>query len=497
MKDQIYLAVDLGAESGRVIAGSWNGSQMRLEEVHRFANEPVEIGNGLHWDIARLWLEIQNGLGVAVRRYGDKIVSVGVDTWGVDFVLLSKNSEILGQPHTYRDKRTKGIMDATFRKMSREEIFAESGLQFMEFNTLYQMISLRQQAPELLDTADCFLMIPDFLNWCLSGEKANEFSNATTTQFFHPTKRTWSHALLQKFDLPQNIFREAVAPGSRIGALQPSVMRKTGLKNLSVIAPATHDTGSAVAAVPTTNTGKSNWAYISSGTWSLMGTETPTAQLSRRVLELNFTNEGGVDGKYRLLKNIMGLWLVQQCKRSFEKRGHKWDYPELVRMAAAEPALLSFVDATDSRFLNPDDMPTAIQQFCRETGQPVPENEGALIRCALESLALAYERTLHSLEELNGTAIEAIHVVGGGSRNDLLNQFTADACGRPVIAGPVEATALGNLLMQARGSGEIGSLQELRKVVANSSETRRFDPKRETAQAWHDAKCRLDVMLKR
>lgn len=495
MSEQVFLAVDLGAESGRVMAGLWDGNQMRLEPLHRFPNQPVEIGESLHWDAPRLWLEIQNGLAAAARRFGKGIVSVGVDTWGVDFVLLSKSLEMLGLPHHYRDGRTTGIMAEACRRIRREEIFSETGLQFMEINTLYQLLALHKKSPELLAAADSLLMVPDYLHWCLSGEQVCEFTNATTTQFLHPINRSWSRGLLEKFGLPTQMLREVVTPGTRIGWLRSGVAEKTGLGQVAVIAPASHDTASAVAAVPTTQTGRANWAYLSSGTWSLMGLELQNAQLSPRALELNVTNEGGVDGTYRLLKNIMGLWLVQQCKRSFERCGGKeLDYSGLVKLAEQVPRLQSFIDPNDQRFLNPPDMPRAIQEFCRETGQPVPESEGALVRCALESLALEYRRVLGALEEIGGSRVETIHIVGGGSRNHLLNEFTADACERTVLAGPVEATALGNLLVQARACGEIGTLAELRSIVCRSSELRRFEPQAPNAVAWKEARGRFSKL---
>ncbi len=488
MAEQVYLGVDVGAESGRVIAGCWDGRRMRLEELHRFPNGPVAIAGTLRWDILRLWSEIQNGLSLAARRFGKAVVSVGVDTWGVDFTLLSKSGELLGQPFNYRDARTQGMLEKAFKRMPRAEIFAATGLQFMELNTLYQLLALQRQSPEVLAAAETLLTTPDFLNWCLSGARVSEFSIATTTQCFNPVRREWALDLLRKFDLPTNIFPEIVAPGTRIGSLRPSVAERTGLGAVEVIAPAEHDTGSAVAAVPTAHTGRANWGYLSSGTWSLLGVEIAEAQLSPRTLELNMTNEGGVDFTYRLLKNIMGLWLVQQCKRSFEARGRAWDYAELVRVASEAPALRSLVDPNDERFLNPPDMPKAMQDYCRETTQPVPETEGALVRCALESLALKYRATVGSLEELTGEKIEVIHVVGGGSQNNLLNQFTADACNRPVLAGPVEATVLGNVLVQARAAGEIKDLKELREIVRASSDLREFVPDARASAAWQETK---------
>ncbi|MBA4146623.1 MAG: rhamnulokinase [Verrucomicrobia bacterium] len=491
MNEKVFLGIDLGAESGRVMAGLWDGNRMTLEEVHRFPNGAVTINGTLRWDLLRLWGEIQQGLTLAAKRYGKSIVSVGVDTWGVDFVLLSKTGELLGLPFHYRDERTRGVMDEAFKRVSREDIFAETGLQFMEFNTLYQLLALQKKSPELLEAADCFLTIPDFLNWCLTGRKVAEFTNATTTQCCNAVKRQWASGLLRRFDLPTSMFPEVIMPGVKLGPLQDSVARSTGLQSVEVVAVAAHDTGSAVVGVPTTNTGKANWAYISSGTWSLLGAEVQEAKLSARAAELNFTNEGGVDGTYRLLKNIMGLWLVQRCKRAFDASGGELSYAELVTMAESAPALRSLVDPDDPSFLNPPDMPRAIQDFCGRTGQPVPQTEGELVRCALESLALKYAIVLGRLEELTGERVEVIHIVGGGSRNELLNQFTADACQRPVLAGPVEATVLGNLMMQLRAAGQISSLGELRTAVRNSSELKEFLPNQKQAPAWEHARNKI------
>ena len=491
MREECYLGVDLGAESGRVMAGLWDGKRIRLEELHRFPNGPVEIGGTLRWDVLRLWAEIQHGMSLAAHGNGAAVRSVGVDTWGVDFVLLSKNNELLGQPYHYRDSRTKGMMKRALGKVPREKVFAATGLQFMEINTLYQLLAMQKQNPDLLKTADCLLMMPDFFHWCLSGKRAAEFTEATTTQFFHPTKRTWSYDLLKKFKLPADILPKVIKPGARLGSLRDSVVRRTGLPPIDVIAPASHDTGSAVAAVPTAQTQEGTWAYISSGTWSLMGIEVRQARLSEDVLRFNLTNEGGVDGTYRLLKNITGLWLVQQCRRVFESKGSKYDYGQLELLASDAPPLRSLIDPDDLRFLNPPDMAAAIQEFCRETGQPAPSTEGMLVRCALESLALRYQSVLECLEHVGGKRVEVIHIVGGGSRNSLLNQFTADACNRPVVAGPVEATVLGNVLMQARACGELGSLAELRSVVRNSTEVRTFEPRREQDTAWQEARSRF------
>ena len=495
MAERCFLGVDLGAESGRVVAGLFDGKQMRLDELHRFANGPVSVGGTLRWNVLRLWSEIQSGMAVAADRFGDSVASIGVDTWGVDYVLLSESSEMLGHPYHYRDSRTDGMLNHALTRVSKSEVFAATGLQFMEINTLYQLVAMQKTDGRLLSMADTFLMIPDYFHWLMSGSRVVEFTNATTTQCFHPTQSNWSFDLLQKLELPTHIFPDIVAPGTRLGRLRDDIARRTGLSRIDVVAPATHDTGSAVAAVPTGNTGHPTWAYISSGTWSLMGVEVQEAVLTSRALELNVTNEGGIDGTYRLLKNIMGLWLVQECRRSFERKGKPLDYGQLAQLAAETPAFRSLVDPDDARFLKPDCMLDSIQQSCRESNQPVPETEGQFVRCALESLALKYRVVLGWLEELTGQRVETIHIVGGGTQNELLNQFTANACERPVATGPVEATVLGNLLVQARTAGEIGSLADLREVVRASCEMKRYEPQDQAM--WQQALQRFRELLAR
>lgn len=482
MAKKVYLAVDLGAESGRVMAGIWNGKKLKLEEINRFPNGAVALGETIRWDVMRLWAEVQNGLTLAGNKYGKQIVSVGADTWGVDFVLLNKQDEILGQPYHYRDARTRGSLERTFKKVPRAEIFAQSGLQFMELNSLYQLLAWKEHSADLLNATDTLLFIPDFLHWAMCGAKKAEFTIASTSQCVHPIHRNWSLPLLKKLGLPTHFLPKIVPPGSELGIIRKSLAERTGLAGVKVVAPPSHDTASAVAGVPTANTGKANWAYISSGTWSLMGVEVKKAALSPRSLELNMTNEGGIDGTYRLLKNIMGLWLVQQCKQSFDAAGKKYDYAQLAALAGKAKSLRSIVNLNDPRFLNPPNMPRAIQNFCRETKQPIPRSEGELVRCCYESLALKYREVLGSLEELTGEQVEVIHIVGGGSQSQLLNQFTADACQRPVVTGPVEATAMGNLLTQIRADGELRSLAEMRDVVCASSQVQRYEP-----AAWNEA----------
>ncbi|MFO1021417.1 MAG: rhamnulokinase [Planctomycetales bacterium] len=492
MSEKCYLAVDLGAESGRVIAGLFDGQKIRLEQVNRFSNGAVPFGETLRWDVLKLWSEIQSGIAQAAHQH-KAITSVGVDTWGVDYALFGPEQEMLGNPYHYRDPRTQGTMQQVFAQVSRQEIFAATGLQFMEFNTLFQLFASQQKIPQILKQSRRFLMMADIFHWLLSGSQVVEFTNATTTQFFNPQAGTWAFDLLRKLGIPTEMFGDVVPPGTLLGKLRTNLADRLNLPRMNVVAPATHDTGSAVVACPTEQTGSARWAYISSGTWSLMGLEVPHAILTPEALKKNVTNEGGVDGTYRLLKNIMGLWLVQECRRSFERAGHPLDYAPLIKLAESAPPFKSLIDPDHHTLLAPKDMPTAIRELCKSTGQPVPQSEGELVRCALESLALKYRIVLEGLEELSGEKVEVIHVVGGGSQNELLNQFTADACGRPVIAGPVEATALGNVLIQARTAGDIGSLADIRKVVRASVELKTFLPR--NPDAWEQALTRFREIL--
>ena len=485
MAEKTYLAVDIGAESGRVMAGRFDGRHVSLHEIHRFRNGPVQLGGTLRWNLVGLWTEIQNGLREAAAQYGTSVTSVGVDTWGVDFVLMNRHDEMLGQAWNYRDSRTDGMLAKALQRVPRAEIFAQTGLQFMQINSLYQLLAMCERDPELVAQATRFLMIPDFFNWCLSGSRVVEFTNATTTQMLNATTRGWATEMLRKFDIPTQMLPDLVTPGTQLGSLRRDVSEFTGLNGVSVVAPATHDTGSAVVAVPTSHTGNPDWAYISSGTWSLMGVEVKNAVLTEKALQRNVTNEGGIDGTYRLLKNIMGLWLVQKCKTAFEERGLKADYAELTRKAAGAEPFRSLVNPDRPEFLRPSDMTEAIAAECRRTGQPVPESEGQFVRCALESLALKYRMVLRWLEELTGVTVKVVHVVGGGAQNALLNQFTADACGVPVIAGPVEATALGNVLVQAMAAGDVSSLSEIREIVRRSESITEFHPK--NPDGWSDA----------
>ena len=466
------LAIDLGAESGRGVLGFFNGQSVRLEVVHRFPNGPVRTLDTMHWDVLRLYAEMLTTLRQCAAVHGG-IDSLGVDTWGVDFALLDRTGTLLGNPRHYRDPHTEGMMEAAWAQVPRHEIFRQTGLQFMRFNTLYQLLALQRARSPLLEMAESFLMMPDLFHYFFTGIKANEFTNSTTTQFYDPTGKSWAYGLLQSLGLPAKILGTLVTPGTNLGPLRSHIANDTGLNSVPVIAPATHDTGSAVAACPAK--GKS-WAFISSGTWSLMGAEIDSPLINDKVQSYNFTNEGGIGGTIRFLKNIMGLWLIQECRRSWERAGKRYGYDELARLAQTAPAFTSLVDPDDSAFMLPASMPVAIADFCRRTLQAAPVEPGAVIRCALESLAMRYRWVLERLEELLGRRLDAIHVVGGGCQNELLCQFTADACNRPVLAGPVEATAIGNVLVQAIGLGLLGSLSEAREVVRRSFEVRIYEP---------------------
>src|SRR5262245_29333587 len=472
MTELKFLAFDLGAESGRAIVGLL-GDRLRLEVVHRFPNGPVPLLDALYWDVLQLYAQMLHGMRLCAAQHG-QVRGIGVDTWGVDFALLGRGNVLLGNPRHYRDPHTEGVMETTFARVPREEIYRQTGLQFMRFNTLFQLLALQRDRSPLLDLAEGIAWIPDLFNLFFTGVRVNEFSDVSTSQMYDPTQKTWAYGLLQQLGLPTRILGTVVPPGTVIGPLRASVAAETGMTPAQVVAPATHDTGSAVAAVPAA--GGEPWAYISSGTWSLMGVELPRPLINEATLRYNFTNEGGVGGTTRLLKNIMGLWLVQECRRAWEKQGKTYTYDELARLAAAAPAVVSLVDPDDASFILPSSMPAALADFCRRTGQPAPEEPGAVVRCALESLALRYRWVLERLEELTGQSIRTIHIVGGGSQNALLCQLAADACDRLVLAGPVEATAIGNVLVQALGLGVLGNLADAREVVRRSFQPVSYQP---------------------
>ena len=503
MAEKAYLAVDMGASSGRHLVGHFDGHKLRLEEIYRFENGAIEAAGNLHWDLLGLWNHVRQGLRTAAAQSGAAIASIGVDTWGVDFGLLSRRDELLGNPYHYRDARTNGMLERAFSIVPREEIFRHTGLQFMQFNTLYQLLAMKLAGSPLLDVAETLLLMPDLFHWLLTGVKCNEMTEASTSQFYNPVKDTWATELLQKFCLPVGILGRIEQPGTKLGPLRANLAAETGLSAAQVVLPGSHDTASAVMAVPArSHPGRRpDWCYISLGTWALMGIESPEPVVNEQVLKLNFTNEGGVGRTIRLLKNICGLWLVQECRRVWNQSGRSadfgersrveltagrdWHWEDLNKLSAAARPLAAFINPDASDFLAPENMPQSIRHFCQQTGQPVPADEGAVLRCALDSIAMKFRHVLGMCEDLAGGRIETMHIVGGGTRNRQLCQAAADACGRRVLAGPVEATAVGNLMMQAVAAGDVGSIAEAREVIRQSFDVEEHLP--QNTAAWDDA----------
>jgi len=484
MARTVALAVDLGASGGRVVSGAFDGRLLELEEIHRFENGPVAMGGQLIWDLPHLWQEVVAGLRAAAVRHGGGVASVGVDTWGVDFSFLAADDTLLANPVCYRDSRTRGMLAAAERIVPRAEIFAATGLQFMEINSLYQLLALRDRRAPVLEAADRLLMIPDLFHWLLSGQRSNERTNATTSQCFDPRAGDWAFAMLERFGLPRRIFGPVSEPGTDLGTLRPEVAAETGLGAARVIVPGTHDTASAVVAVPAAEppSSRPDWCYVSLGTWALVGVELDRPLVTPECLALNFTNEGGVGGTTRLLKNVCGLWLVQQCRAAWRRQGKEWTWDQLTALAAEAPSLMTLVDPDDPALVAPADMPEAIRGLARAAGEPAPESTGAVVRTALESVAAAIRRRIAELDSLLGRRISRVHVVGGGVKNRLLCQMIADATGRPVVAGPVEATAIGNLLVQLGARDGVVDLRAMRQIVRESFEPETFAPR--AAAAW-------------
>ena len=471
---QNFFAVDLGATSGRTILGSFTEEGISLKEINRFPNHLIEVGDHFYWDIYALYHHIIEGLKLAAQA-DEPITSIGIDTWGVDFVCLGKDGQLLRQPYAYRDPHTDGAPEAFFSRVSRSEVYAKTGIQVMNFNTLFQLDTLRRHRDSALEACHKILFVPDALSYMLTGEMVTEYTIASTGQLVDAQKRRLDPELLQAVGLTEEHFGRFVYPGEKIGVLTEEVQRITGLGAVPVIAVAGHDTGSAVAAVPAVNP---NFAYLSSGTWSLMGVETPHPVINAETEKLNFTNEGGVEGSIRLLKNICGMWLLERCRLNWGNTS----YPELIAEANACQAFRSLINPDDPCFANPADMENTIREYARKTGQPVPETRGQVVRCIFESLALRYRQVLENLRSLAPNPIDTLHVIGGGSRNDLLNQFTANAIGIPVIAGPSEATAMGNILMQSIAAGQADSVATMRQNISKSIPLKRYEP--QDAETW-------------
>ena len=472
-KNRTYLAVDLGAESGRVVAGAFDGERLTLQEVHRFPNVPVRVHGRLHWDILSLFMEIKRGVAIAAKTSQDSLASMGVDTWGVDYGLIDGRGSLLGNPYHYRDSRTDGMMEEAFRRVPRREIYRQTGIQFMFFNTLFQVLSEVVHESAALGCADRLLFTPDLLNYWLTGAKVNERTIASTSQMYDPAAGDWAVSLVETMGIPSRIFGEIVPPGTKLSSLRQEIAEETGAGRLAVIAPGCHDTASAVAAVPARS---DRYAYLSSGTWSLMGMESRTPVITDTSYDYGFTNEIGVCDTVRVLKNISGLWLIQESRRTWASRGEDLSYEELTGLAESAPPFTALIDPDHPSFAAPGDMPERIIDFCRRTGQKLPEGKGALVRTVLESLAFRYRFVFTRLEELAGHHLDVLHIVGGGTRNRLLNQFAANALNRTVVAGPMEATSAGNILMQMIGMGDLHSLAEGRELVRRSFASETYEP---------------------
>ncbi len=484
-----FLAFDLGAESGRTVLGTLLDAKIVTRELTRFPNSPTRLAGHLHWNLLSLFEDIKAGLSACAAEVGVVPESVAVDTWGVDFGLLAKDGSVLGFPYAYRDDRTRGVMEEYFKRTPREKVYERTGIQFLPFNSLFQLFAMVRQRSPLLDCARDLLFMPDLFTYLLSGEKANELTIASTSQLLDMRGRVWSTEIMAALGVPMGILQRVEAPGTVLGKLVPSVAEEVGLPEVKVIATASHDTAAAIAAIPAAG---ENWAYISSGTWSLMGVETAEPIITPEALLANFTNEGGVAETIRFLKNIAGLWLLQQCRKEWAREADL-SYVALAGLAAGAQPFRSLVDPDWPEFLNPPSMPDAIRQFCLVSGQPAPAAPADFTRCILESLALKYRLTLDQLRRLTNRRIEMIHVIGGGSQNELLCQLTADATGLPVVAGPAEATATGNIMVQALGLGYVRSLAEIRSVVRRSVELKMYTPR--AREDWGGALRRFQQLI--
>ena len=472
---QCFFAVDLGATSGRTILGTFTPEGLEMEDVNRFPNRLIETGGHFYWDIYELYRNIIEGLKIVAQRGDVEITSIGIDTWGVDFVCVGKDGGFIRQPYSYRDPHTVGASDIFFRKVPRKQVYEWTGIQVMNFNSLFQLDTLRRNDDSALAAADKLLFIPDALSYMLTGEMVTEYTIASTAQLINAKTRKFEDALLYEIGLTRSNFGRFVYPGDKVGVLTKEVQTMTGLGAIPVIAVAGHDTASAVASVPAVNR---NFAYLSSGTWSLMGIEVPEPIITEESYAMNFTNEGGVDGTVRFLKNITGMWLLEQCRAVWSRQGREYSYEEIVRMTEGAALSPGVIDPDAAEFAAPTDMPQAIRTWCAAHGVPSPADDAALMRLIFDSLAAKYAEVLGKLRRLAPFEIECLHVIGGGAQNDLLNRMTADAVGIPVVAGPAEATALGNIMVQARAAGVVSSLAEMRRYIGRSIETKTYQPKK-------------------
>jgi rhamnulokinase len=470
-----YIAVDLGASSGRVIVGTLEEGRLSLNEMNRFWNGPTEIGGTLYWDFVHLLRNIKKGIALAQRKYGDDLVSMGIDTWGVDFGLLDADGNLLGNPVNYRDSRTEGMFEKVFEKLPKAEVFGQTGIQFMELNTLYQLMALSGSSSVQYQTADKLLFVPDLLNYWLTGVMKAERTFASTSQCYNPVTKDWAFDMLQKLDIRTDLFADLVDPGTVIGDYE----------GVPVVAVGSHDTASAFAAVPVTKGERA--AFLSSGTWSLLGTELAGPVITPDALSANFTNEAGVCDTIRFLKNLSGLWILQELRRVWNEEGYDYSWKGMDKLADEAEPLKYYFDPADPVFATPGDMPSRIQEYCEKTGQGRPEDHGAIIRATYENLALLYADTFEVLETVSGKSFDVLRIVGGGSQNTALDQFAANALGRKVITGPIEATAVGNLITQMLAMGDIRSLEEGRDIIRKSfsAESKEYIP--QDTDGWNAA----------
>lgn len=476
------LGIDYGASGGRAMLGSFDGSRLDLKEIHRFENTPVRLGNHLYWDFLRLFHELKQGIGKYMQNGGSRLASVAVDTWGVDIGFLDGHGRLLANPYHYRDTRNEGMQELVYQIISKEEMYGLTGAYPWQYSTIFQLMATRQHDPVLWERAETMLWMPDLFQYFLTGVKATEYTVASTSGLLDPVQRLWSEALFSRLQLPTHWLSDIVQPGTQLGPILPSICSELGIPSFPVIATASHDSAAAVVSVPA----KSEDAiYISCGTWSIMGVESRIPAVSPLSLRLSFTNEGGLQGKTRIVKNIMGLWLLQECRRQWIQAGDALSYADMQELVRNECGLVAFINPDDLSFLAPENMIEAIRSYCHKTSQPVPQTKGEIIRCVVDSLALKYRQTIEELELLLEKKLNVIHIVGGGVQHRLLCQLTADAAGKPVIAGPVEATVVGNLLVQAMAHGEISSESEIREVVHRSFQPEIYEPLH--TSLWDDA----------
>jgi rhamnulokinase len=490
MAKSSFLAFDIGASSGRAILGILENNKVELVEIHRFKNQMTKIHGNYFWNIFSLFDELKTGLKKCISEFKIQPESIGIDTWGVDYSLVTGDGQLVGLPFAYRDHRTDNSMEEFFQKMSKKETYLLSGIQFMQFNTLFQLFSSVQQNYSGLKVAENLLFTPDTLNFLFTGVKKNEYTIASTSQMLKPGKAEWEPKLFKAAGIPQKLAGEIIQPSTVLGDLLPEVLEETGSASIPCIAVAGHDTASAVVSVPAQG---ENWAYLSSGTWSLLGIESPVPLVSEKTLEMNFTNEGGVDGTTRFLKNIMGMWLIQECKRIWDTKS-AMGWHEIVALSNNVKPFISLINPDDAGFLNPGNMPKAVQDFCEKTNQPVPQTKGEIARCIYDSLVLKYKFTIKQIESVTGNKIEKLHIIGGGAHNATMNQLTADATGVPVFAGPTEATAIGNILLQAKALDKVKSLAEIREIVRNSFEVTEYTPSPKLD--WEAAFGKFEKLLK-